>query len=205
MFDNKTKIVKNRIVSISKPYVRPIKRGKASAPVEFGPKITVGLVNGYAHIFDLSWNNINEGTLLIPMIKDYYKKFGFYPEAVLVDKLFRTKKNIKFCEKYNIRISGKALGRPKIEPKTKEQMKIEIQDEKDRNAIEGIFGVAKRRFNLNLIMSKLQTTSETAVALSILLVNLEKRMRDIFVRFIFTPLFRVFSKLFFVINKMVLI
>ena len=39
MYDNKTHKVKNRIVSISQPYIRPIVRGKAKAPVEFGVKL----------------------------------------------------------------------------------------------------------------------------------------------------------------------
>ena len=39
MFDNKTHSVENRIVSISQPYIRPIVRGKAKSPVEFGAKL----------------------------------------------------------------------------------------------------------------------------------------------------------------------
>ena len=36
MFENNTHSVENRIVSISQPYIRPIVRGKAKSPVEFG-------------------------------------------------------------------------------------------------------------------------------------------------------------------------
>ena len=36
MFENNTHTVENRIVSISQPYIRPIVRGKAKSPVEFG-------------------------------------------------------------------------------------------------------------------------------------------------------------------------
>ncbi len=36
MFKNNTYTVENRIVSISQPYIRPIVRGKAKSPVEFG-------------------------------------------------------------------------------------------------------------------------------------------------------------------------
>lgn len=35
MYENNTHSVKNRIVSISQPYIRPIVRGKAKTPVEF--------------------------------------------------------------------------------------------------------------------------------------------------------------------------
>ena len=38
MFDNKKHSVKDRIVSLTQPYVRPIVRGQASAKTEFGAK-----------------------------------------------------------------------------------------------------------------------------------------------------------------------
>jgi uncharacterized membrane protein YgaE (UPF0421/DUF939 family) len=40
MYDNKTSKIENRIVSLSQPHIRPIVRGKAGIPVEFG-----GIVN----------------------------------------------------------------------------------------------------------------------------------------------------------------
>lgn len=39
MYRNKVRSVKDRIVSISQPYIRPIVRGKAKAPTEFGAKL----------------------------------------------------------------------------------------------------------------------------------------------------------------------
>ena len=36
MYDNHTHSVPDRIISISQPWLRPIVRGKAKAPVEFG-------------------------------------------------------------------------------------------------------------------------------------------------------------------------
>ena len=43
MFDNNTHRVDDRIVSISQPYIRPIVRGKAKSPVEFGAKYDVSI------------------------------------------------------------------------------------------------------------------------------------------------------------------
>jgi hypothetical protein len=48
------------------------------------------------------------------------------------------------------------------------------QDELDRIPIEGKFGQGKRRFSLSKIMSKLDCTSETAIAVVFLVMNLEK-------------------------------
>ncbi len=54
-------------------------------------------------------------------------------------------------------ISGLLLGRP---PKnvSQEQKRQAQLDEKFRNCIEGKFGQAKRRFGLNRVMTKLQST-----------------------------------------------
>ena len=43
MYENKVHSVPDRIVSISQPYIRPIVRGKADAPVEFGVKMDLSL------------------------------------------------------------------------------------------------------------------------------------------------------------------
>ena len=41
MYGSKTHSVPNRIVSISQPYIRPIVRGKAKTPTEFGAKLDI--------------------------------------------------------------------------------------------------------------------------------------------------------------------
>ncbi|BBO69839.1 hypothetical protein DSCA_37690 [Desulfosarcina alkanivorans] len=60
------------------------------------------------------------------------------------------------------------------------------QDEIDRNAVEGKFGQGKRRYSLNRIMTKLSHTSETAIMLSFLVMNLK--------RWLATLLFFVFHR-----------
>jgi len=56
-------------------------------------------------------------------------------------------------------------------------------DEAVRNCIEGKFGEAKRRFSLNRVMTKLANTSETAIAISFLVMNLSALLRQFFVFF----------------------
>ena len=46
MYDHRTHHVKDRIVSISQPHVRPIVRGKARTNVEFGAKLAISIVVG---------------------------------------------------------------------------------------------------------------------------------------------------------------
>ena len=56
--------IPNRIVSVSKPYVRPIVRGKETKTVEFGAKCINILIDGISFIEKLSFNAFNEGTRL---------------------------------------------------------------------------------------------------------------------------------------------
>ena len=56
----KESTVPNRIVSLHKPYVRPIVRGKEVKPVEFGAKVNMLLVDGISFIEHLSYDNFNE-------------------------------------------------------------------------------------------------------------------------------------------------
>ena len=53
MYQTRVHSVEDRIVSIHQPHVRPIVRGKSTAKVEFGAKINVSLVNGFAFLDDL--------------------------------------------------------------------------------------------------------------------------------------------------------
>jgi IS5 family transposase len=113
MIETRTNSVDNRIVSISQPYVRPIVRGKATAKVEFGAKVAISIIGGYSFVDHLSWDAYNESEDLIAVIEKYRQTYGCYPEAVMVDKLYRNQKNIAFCTSKGIRISGPKLGRPK--------------------------------------------------------------------------------------------
>jgi transposase, IS5 family len=198
MFEEKKHSVTGRIVSISQPHVRPIVRGKAKAPVEFGAKISVSRVDGYAYLETISWEPYHEGILLKEHINVYKKRFGCYPESVLADKIYRTRENLRFCKELGIRLAGPPLGRP---PKDKAVYKAILQeareDEKQRVPIEGVFGRAKRKYGMGLIKEKLQNTSENTLAMIILGMNLEKILGDLFVllnqfigKVIFQPIFR---------------
>ena len=67
--NNPRESIPDRIVSISKPYVRPIVRGKEVKSVEFGAKCNNIQVGGISFIEKLSFNAFNEGTRLEHCIK----------------------------------------------------------------------------------------------------------------------------------------
>ena len=177
MYENRVHSVGNRIVSISQSHVRPIVRGKIASPVEFGAKISVSVVDGYVFLDRLSWENYNEGLDLKGQVEKYKERYGYYPESVHADKIYRNRENRKFCEKLGIRLSGPPLGRPK-KKRDKEKEKLVRQDEIDRIAVEGKFGNGKRKYGLSRIMSKRADTSESSIAMIILVMNMEKILRD---------------------------
>ena len=116
---------------------------------------------------------------MIEQIEKYHKRFGFYPESVHADQIYRNRENRRYCKKHGIRLSGQPLGRPrKVTPENAEQLKQEKQlhrqDEIDRIAVEGKFGQGKRRFSLARIMAKLAGTSETVIMVAFMVMNLEK-------------------------------
>ena len=124
MFENNTHTVENRIVSISQPYIRPIVRGKAKSPVEFGAKLDLSVDEiGMCRLEKLSFDAYNESAVLKTAIENYKQRTGHYPERVLVDQIYRNRENISFCNSLCIRISGKKLGRPKKDVDTKAEKK----------------------------------------------------------------------------------
>ena len=178
MFDHRENRIADRIVSISQPHVRPIKRGKANAATEFGAKISASLVDGFAFVDRISWDAYNEAGDLKKQIEIYHNRFGFYPQSVHADKIYRNRDNRKFCKKHGIRLSGPALGRPPKQIDSQLQLQAR-QDELDRIPIEGKFGQAKRRFSLSKIMCKLAQTSETAIAVTFIVLNIERWLKAI--------------------------
>lgn len=173
MYDNKVHSVPDRIVNISQPFVRPIVRGKASAPVEFGAKLDLSVdEKGMARLEKLSFDAYNESDVLIDAIERYKVREGHYPERVLVDQIYRNRANLSFCKAHGIRISGPKLGRPRADETI--DKKQEYRDNTDRIEVERRFAVAKHSYGLGLVVTKLESTSRSSIALSILAMNISK-------------------------------
>ena len=99
-----------------------------------------------------------------------------------MDQIYRSRPNLDWCKRHAIRLSGPPLGRPSLDEKEQTQLRQQArEDERIRVEVEGKFGQAKRRFGLGRVMAKLAQTAETMIAVTCLVMNLEKRLR----RFIF--------------------
>jgi hypothetical protein len=175
MFKGRTHSVDDRIVSLSQPWVRPIVRGKAKAKCEFGAKLDISVSNGFVRLEHSSFDAYNESENLIGIIERYRAREGHYPERALVDAIYRNRKNLAFCNQHGIRLLGKPLGRPKKDATA--DKKLIRKDEIDRIEVERKFSHAKGSFGLGLIRSRLKQTSQTAIALSILALNIARAGR----------------------------
>ena len=187
MFENGTHTCENRIVSLQQPHVRPINRGKRPNPTEFGQKLHLSVVDGYTYLERTSWNNFNEGNDLISATENYRRKFGCYPTAILADRIYQTRKNRAYCAQHGIRLSGPPLGRRKAGETDAAVQRQIYRDACERNAVEGRNGNAKRRWGLDLIMSKLDETAKAEAALNIIAMNVAHRLARWLLRFFGFP------------------
>jgi len=180
MFETKTHSIPQRIVSISQPHVRPIVRGKAKAKTEFGAKLHISLVDGYARIERLSFEAFNEAEDFFRAVEGYRQRYGRYPGRILVDKLYRNRDTLAFCKEKGIRLTGPPLGRPPKDVElTRQAKRQEYTDQCDRNAVEGAFGTSKTAYGLGRVAAHQDDTSFCVIGVALLVMNLEKRLRSL--------------------------
>jgi IS5 family transposase len=80
---------------------------------------------GYTFIDRMSWDNFNESGELIEQIENYRQRFGYYPESVHADRIYRSRDNLQYCVRHGIRLSLPRLGRTKRveDPVERKQMR----------------------------------------------------------------------------------
>ena len=185
MYESGSTRIDDRIVSLSQPWVRPIVRGKQNAPVEFGAKVGMSDIDGFLRIEHLSWDAFNECHTLQDSVEAYRKAYGHYPARVLADTIYRTRDNLRYCKEHGIHLNGPRLGKPPKDPEIrKQELHLEWLESGERGDIERRFGIGKRCYSLGRITAKLKHTSEIMIHMSVLTLNLQKRLR-LLLRFIF--------------------
>ena len=125
------------------------------------------------------WNNYSESRSLKQAVEEYKETFGFYPKTILADRAYPGRENRLWCTSLGIRLSGPRLGRKSAEEKQTESKQI-YQDGCDRVVIEGTFGVVKRRYSLDRVMTRLPDTSMTSIAMGFFAANMERKLRLLF-------------------------
>lgn len=102
--------IKQRIVSLAKPYVRPIIRGKEVKPVEFDAKVHKVLVGGLSFIEHISYENFHEGTRLKHSIVFHQKHFGKCSQWG-ANAIYATNENRRYCMSLGIATSFVTKGK----------------------------------------------------------------------------------------------
>lgn len=118
------------------------------------------------------------------MLERYRERTGSYPQRVLADKIYRNLENLRYCSERWMRLSGPALGRPRVDEKR--DRKQDYIDVCERVEVERRFSLAKRKCGLGLIVTALSATvlsqtSRHCVAMSIIVLNLCKVLRTFYI------------------------
>lgn len=161
--------VPNRIISLHKPYVRPIIRGKEIKPVEFGAKVNMLVVDGISFIEHLSYDNFNEGTRLQSAIHLQRRYFG-HCHQIGADAIYATNENRRYCTQNNIATSFIAKGNEGKLKEQKSQMRS-ILGKIRSTVIEGSFGNEKNHYQLGKIKAKTQAGEKAWICFSLLTCN----------------------------------
>ena len=97
---------------------------------------------------------------------------------MLADTIFRTRDNLRYCKEHGIHLNGPRLGKPQKDPAIrKQELHLEWLESGERGDIERRFGIGKRCYSLGRITAKLKHTSEIMIHMSVLTLNLQKRLR----------------------------
>ena len=173
--------IKDRIVSISKPYVRPIVRGKEVKSVEFGAKVNNILIDGISFIEKLSFNAFNEGTRLVHCLKMHKRLFGVDAKKVGGDTGYAGTENRDYCKENGIQTSFVKRGRPFSEEKKEKDLVRKELARVRATAMEGSFGTQKEHYDLKRVKARTKQTEILYIFFGIHTANvvqLEKRIEQ---------------------------
>jgi hypothetical protein len=146
------KSVPDRIVSISKSYIRPIVRGKEVKAVEFGAKVNMIQFDGINFIEHLSFNAFNEGTRLVKSIRYGRSLFGKITH-VSADDIYATNANRKYSTAAHIVTNFKRKGRAGKHEEHRRIISRELRKERTIR-MEGSFGTEKEHYGLQKIKAR---------------------------------------------------
>jgi hypothetical protein len=148
------KSVPDRIVSISKSYVRPIVRGKEVKKTEFGPKVNMIQVDGINFIEHLSFDPFHEGTRLIESVRYSRTLFGKITH-ISADDIYASNANRKWCTGQGITTNFKRKGRAGKFEDQRQIMAAELRKER-ATRMEGSFGTEKQHYTLDKIKARIE-------------------------------------------------
>jgi len=146
------KSVPNRIVSLSKSYIRPIVRGKEIKTVEFGAKVNMIQFDGINFIEHLSFDAFHEGIRLKQSVRYGRDLFGKISH-VSADSIYATNVNRSWCAKQRIVHGFRRKGHAGKYEDQRKVMASELQKQR-ATRMEGSFGTEKEHYGLQRIKAR---------------------------------------------------
>jgi hypothetical protein len=146
--------LKDRIVSLPRPYIRPIVRGKENKPVEFGMKVHMLQVDGLCIIDKMDFNAFNESTRLKLSVIKHKTMFGSCHQLG-ADKIYATNSNRNYLSEKEIFHSFPRKG-PRIKRPQEDKLK-KILGTVRSTIMEGSFATHKQHYGLSKVKAKGQS------------------------------------------------
>ena len=171
---------KEAIVSIDKPYIRPIVRGKENKAVEFGAKVHKLQIDGISFIEHINFNAFHEGNRLEKTIWKAQKLTNKRVKILGADAIYATNANRKYVTARGIQTDFKPKGKPGKHKVQKNQLAAMITKER-ASRLEGSFGTDKSYFLLNKIKARTKETEKLWIFIGIHTsnaLNIGKRMAE---------------------------
>lgn len=167
--------IKNRIVSLAKPYLRPIVRGKENKRVEFGIKLHKMMVGGIGFVEHWDFSAFHEGVRTPKTIRKHQQYFGAC-KHFSGDALYASNKNRRFCRQKGIFAAFKPKGRPPKDQDLQQQAQIlRMALNKERSTrLEGSFGNDKNHYGLRKVRARTEHTEKAQIFFAIFTANAVK-------------------------------
>lgn len=165
----------DRIVSLYKPYIRCIVRGKENKRVEFGAKVNTWQVDGLNFIEHFSYKPFNEGIRLKKGIAFHRRHFGKLRQ-VGADDIYANNANRRYCTRGQIATCFKPKGRRTANATLRQQ---EDQARKSiRRArgtiLEGSYGNDKNHYGLRKVKARNEITEQAWIFFGMMTANAVK-------------------------------
>ena len=154
------KEVKHRIVSIDRPYIRPIVRGKENKRVEFGAKVNNIQIDGISFIEHHSFEAFNEGVRLQECIEYQQELTGVKVAKVGADTIYANNDNRRYCTENGITTCFVRKGPKPRDEDADISTARRIIGTLRSTAMEGSFGNQKQHYGVGRIAAR-NSRSET--------------------------------------------
>lgn len=175
MLAHNVRKVAHRIVSLAKPYLRPIIRGKENKRYEFGAKVHQSQVDGLNFIEHLSFEAFHEGNRMWYSIAKHKKRFGQCTHYA-ADQIYATNANRRKAKKLGVHTSFAPKGRKAKDEPQRAKMRALLSNAR-ATRLEGSFGTEKQGYGLNRIRARNELTEIAWIVFGVHTANVVRLAR----------------------------